>query len=260
MRVMTFNMNGIRSAFRKGFREWFLTQNIDVLCVQETKAQLSCIDVSSLQIPGYTCVHMDAEKPGYSGVAIFTRIKPDHVTYGLSEPLFDREGRYICCRYGDLDIVSLYLPSGSSGEIRQTYKYKTMDVFWESTLLSAIHEHKKMIICGDWNIAHREIDIKNWRGNLKNSGFLPEERQWIGDVMALGWVDTLRHLKPEEALYTWWSFRGAARAKNVGWRIDYQMCTPNIANTIKDVEVFSQPLMSDHAPMVVSYDQSILES
>ncbi len=258
MRLMTFNMNGIRSCERKGFFPWFLEQNVDILCVQETKAQLSKLDRTPFHLPGYELYFVDALKPGYSGVAIYTRIKPDLVETMYGEDLYDDEGRYICCQFGSLKVVSLYLPSGTSGDVRQEVKYQAMDSLMASLLKPAIVDKTSMIVAGDWNIAHQNIDLKNWRNNQKNSGFLPQEREWLTEVLEQGWVDTLRYCMPEQEIYTWWSFRGAARRNNVGWRIDYQMCTPSLASSILHCQVHPDPLFSDHAPMVVDYDQRIL--
>ena len=254
MRLMTLNMNGIRSAQRKGFWEWFATQNIDILCVQETKAQLAKLTDDVSLIPGYHRHFVDAQKPGYSGVAIYSRQRPDDVVTSFGHSVLDDEGRYICCRFGDVYIASLYLHSGTSGDHRQTLKYEAMDALRKDLLEPVIDENQKMIIAGDWNIAHQKIDIKNWQSNQNSSGFLPEERAWLSDILALGWVDSLRQMSPDEVAYTWWSFRANARVKNVGWRIDYQLCSPAMASYLQAWSIHREPLFSDHAPMTVSYD------
>ena len=258
MRLMTYNMNGIRSSQRKGFWSWFMTQDIDILCVQETKAQLAKLDTQISHVAGYHLHYVDAQKPGYSGVAIYSRQQPDQVISSFGDTVFDSEGRYIRCRFGGLDVVSLYLHSGTSGDHRQILKYQAMDLLKSSLLHDTLAAQQKMIIAGDWNIAHQKIDIKNWQSNQKNSGFLPEERQWMSDILSMGWVDGLRHLSPEEVVYTWWSFRANARANNAGWRIDYQMVTPQVAPFMQSWSVHKDPMFSDHAPMVIQYDDQVL--
>ena len=193
LRVMTANLNGIRSAARKGFFDWFLNQNVDVLCVQETKAQMQHLEDRYFGLDGYELFYADALKKGYSGVAIYTRIKPDHVSYGMDLEWADQEGRHVRVDIGSLSIVSVYLPSGTSGQVRQDLKFQCMDHYQKEYLNGWVADGRRYILCGDWNIAHREIDLKNWRQNKKNSGFLPEERAWLDHLFdERGWVDAFR--------------------------------------------------------------------
>jgi len=256
MRIISFNANGIRSAASKGFFSWFADQNADVLCIQETKAQEHQLGDAQFRPEGYHSFFRDAStKNGYSGVAIYSRQQPDAVITGLGWAPFDDEGRYIEARFGDLSVISLYLPSGSSKEERQQFKFEVMD--WiRPKFAEMLASGRRYVICGDWNIAHTAMDIKNAKSNEKNSGFLPEERQWLTQLTAAdGWVDAYRHLRPEGQDYTWWSQRGAARAKNVGWRIDYQMVSANLKANLRDCSITSEPKFSDHAPFTVDYDQ-----
>ncbi len=252
MRVMSFNANGIRAAARKGFFEWFLVQDIDVLCVQETKAQTEQLADAVFTPIGYHRFLFDAEKKGYSGVAIYTRQKPDQVVTGLGWPCPDTEGRYIQIDLGDLSIVSLYLPSGSSGDHRQAHKIEFMERY-QAILAEQLQTGRSWIICGDWNIVHREIDIKNFKSNQKTSGCLPEERAWLDDLFTSGWVDAFRVINQEPHQYTWWSNRGQAWANNVGWRIDYQVISPDLKEKVKAVSIYREQRFSDHAPLIVEY-------
>lgn len=257
MRIITLNLNGIRSAAQKGFFDWVVKQEADVICVQETKAQMQGLENTILRPQGYHCYFSDAEKKGYSGVGIYARKKPDRVITSLGNDTADKEGRYLEIDYGDLCIISLYMPSGTTGEIRQKVKFQFLDFYYE--ILEKIrHGKKKVIICGDWNIAHKEIDLKNWRANRKHSGFLPEERAWLDKVFdQLGLVDTFRILNQEPDQYTWWSTRGRAWEKNVGWRIDYQIVTPDLKDKIKNVSIYKDQRFSDHAPLIIEYDISL---
>jgi exodeoxyribonuclease III len=254
MRIMTFNANGIRSAISKGFLPWFATQDVDVLCLQETKAHREQLDEAASFPPGYHChLRSPTQKKGYSGVAIFSRKKPDAVIDSLDWPESDEEGRYIEARFGNTSVVSLYLPSGSSGDERQQFKFRYMERF-APILAGWAASGRDYVVCGDWNIVHTERDIRNWKSNQKNSGCLPEERAWLGDLLERqGWVDSYRHLKPEGEDYTWWSQRGQARKNNVGWRIDYQLVTPALKSRLKACAIHSEPRFSDHAPFVVDY-------
>jgi exodeoxyribonuclease-3 len=253
MRVITCNVNGIRSAQKKGFFEWVITQDADFICLQETKAQLNLLDSELLHIPGYLRYCSDAEKTGYSGVAVYAKQKPDKVKSILGFDCADKEGRYIELEYPNFSIISLYLPSGTSGDHRQAEKYRFMEKF--ELLLKEIIKHKKScIICGDWNIAHKIIDIKNWKANQKNSGFLPAERAWFTKLLdEIGWVDAFRVANQEADQYTWWSNRGAAYEKNVGWRIDYQMITPDWKDRIQAASIYKKQKFSDHAPLILDY-------
>ena len=255
LRIISVNLNGIRSAANKGFYAWLQKQDADIVCMQELKAQASDMTREMLQPEGYYGYFHYAEKKGYSGVGIYSRRQPDAIIEGLGIPDIDSEGRYIETQFGNLSVVSLYLPSGSSGEERQTFKLSVMERFMPH-LESLKKSGREVIICGDWNIAHQEIDLKNWRSNRKNSGFLPEERAWMTDLFGrVQWVDVYRVLHPEttDDCYTWWSNRGQAWAKNVGWRIDYQIATPDIAKTALAAKVYKDERFSDHAPLTIDY-------
>lgn len=251
IRVATFNANGIRSAYKKGFFQWFLEQNIDVLCVQELKAQEKDIDFLQDTLRDYQGFYQCAQKKGYSGVGIWTRLQPKHVQIGFDAE-FDIEGRYVDVDLGFMKIASCYFPSGTSGDERQEAKYRFLKKI--KAHMDALRKTSiPTLLCGDVNIAHQELDIKNWKGNLKHTGFLPEERQWVTDLLASGWVDVFRNLYPTKEQYTWWSQRGQARAKNVGWRIDYEFGTLSIAKLAQSAYVYSEEKFSDHAPLVVEY-------
>ena len=259
MRIISANVNGNRSAAKKGFFEWMLQQNADVVCIQETKAQLHQLQDDPQFFPaGYHCYYHDAQKKGYSGVAIYARLKPDSVMEGMGNAEFDAEGRYLEARFGNLSVVSLYLPSGSSGEERQQAKYRCMDYFLPH--LQALNDAgRDVIICGDWNIAHQNIDLKNWKGNLKNSGFLPAERAWLDKLFnELGFIDGFRVVNQHPEQYTWWSNRGQAWAKNVGWRFDYQILTPSLHGTVTAASIYKDTRFSDHAPLTLDYDDKLV--
>ncbi|MDH5737082.1 MAG: exodeoxyribonuclease III [Gammaproteobacteria bacterium] len=253
MRVITANLNGIRAAHRKGFFQWLARQRADVVCVQETKAQVHQLSREMLEPKGFYGYFHDAEKKGYSGVAIFSRQQPDNVRIGLDIPEWDKEGRYIQADFGGLSIASLYLPSGSSGDARQRAKYQFMDKLYP-IMKAMIESDREFILCGDWNIVHQAIDIKNWKSNQKNSGCLPEERAWLSRLFdELGWVDVFRVLNQKPDQYTWWSNRGNARANNVGWRIDYQIATPGVAKKAAKERIYKGKWFSDHAPLIIDY-------
>jgi exodeoxyribonuclease-3 len=254
MRVISLNMNGIRAAARKGFYTWLRRQRADVVCLQEIKAQVSQLNDRQFWPPSFRCYYHPAQKKGYSGVALYARQEPDEVVEGFGWPEFDAEGRWIEARFGNLSVISLYLPSGSSGELRQQVKF---DVMARLTpyLKKLRKDRREYIICGDWNIAHTKADIKNWRGNQKNSGFLPEERAWLDELFGpIGWVDAFRVVNQDADEYTWWSNRGQAWAKNVGWRIDYQVVTPGLRERIVAAKIYRNKRFSDHAPLIVDYD------
>lgn len=256
LRVISANLNGIRSAVRKGFLPWVAQQHADFICMQELKAQDADITPEMRETAGMQGYFHYAEKKGYSGVGIYTPHTPKDVIVGLGIPEIDAEGRYLELVYDTLSVVSVYLPSGSSGDPRQDVKYVFMEHFYQH-LAKLMQCGRQVVVCGDWNIAHNEIDLKNWKGNLKNSGFLPEERAWMTKVLSeLGWVDTYRRLYPEATgdAYTWWSNRGQAWAKNVGWRIDYQVATPAIGQTVTASTVYKDERFSDHAPLTMDYD------
>lgn len=259
LRIISVNLNGIRSAANKGFYTWLQKQDADIVCMQELKAQAPDMTPEMLQPAGYSGYFHYAEKKGYSGVGIYTRNKPDKVIEGLGIADIDSEGRYIEIQLGNLSVISLYLPSGSSGEERQAFKFSVMVRFMPH-LKALINCGREVVICGDWNIAHKEADLKNWRGNKNNSGFLPEERAWLTDLFdRVRWVDVYRQLHPDttEEAYTWWSNRGQAWAKNVGWRIDYQIATPQFAAKARAASIYKAERFSDHAPLIIEYDAKI---
>jgi exodeoxyribonuclease-3 len=256
LRIISANLNGIRSASSKGFFDWMAQQDADVVCVQELKAQAADMAPPMLAPDGYHGFFHYAEKKGYSGVGLYSRKAPDRVIEGINHPGFDAEGRYVRADFGNLSVVSVYVPSGSSSPERQEAKFHFMDEFYPH-LVELRNSGREIVICGDWNIAHQEIDLKNWKSNQKNSGFLPEERAWMTKVLnEAGWVDVHRRLCPDASgeAYTWWSNRGQAWAKNVGWRIDYQLATPGVAATAKEAAVWKDSRFSDHAPLTIDYD------
>ena len=256
MRVISLNLNGIRSAASKGVYPWLENQHADVICLQELKAQAADLTLEMLNPPGLHGYFHYAEKKGYSGVGLYAKRQPDRIVEGLGIPDIDMEGRYLEACFGDLCVISLYLPSGSSSDERQAAKFSFMARFLPH-LETLVQSGREIILCGDWNIAHKEIDLKNWKSNQKNSGFLPEERAWLTEVFdRLGFVDIYRRLYPDHAgeAYTWWSNRGQAWAKNVGWRIDYQIATPGIAAKARSASVYKEQRFSDHAPLIVDYD------
>ena len=255
MKIISLNLNGIRSAKNKGVYAWLKKQDADLVCMQEIKAQAADMHDDMLALEGYYAYFHYADKKGYSGVGIYSKQKADAVIEGLGIADIDSEGRYLEVRLGNLSVVSLYLPSGSSGEERQAFKFSMMARFMPQ-LQALKASGREVIICGDWNIAHQEVDLKNWKGNRKNSGFLPEERAWLTALFSdVGWVDVYRHLYPNatEEGYTWWSNRGQAWANNVGWRIDYQIATPAIAAKAISASIYKDERFSDHAPLIINY-------
>ena len=263
LRVITINLNGIRSASSKGFHDWLTQQQADLVCLQELKAQEADLAPALREPEGWELAFHCAEKKGYSGVSVMARHKPEAWSAGIGEAEFDAEGRYLQADFstpiGPLSVISLYLPSGSSSEERQAAKFRFMDHFL--LRMAALRQSgREVIVCGDWNIAHREADLKNWKSNQKNSGFLPEERAWLSRLFdEQGWVDVYRSLEPEATseCYTWWSNRGQAWAKNVGWRLDYQIATPGIAALARSCAVYKDQRFSDHAPLTIDYDLEI---
>jgi exodeoxyribonuclease-3 len=254
LRVITLNVNGIRSAAKKGLYRWLAAQQADVVCLQEIKAHDGDL-LDAMRAPrglrGFFC---HAEKKGYAGVALYCRTAPDDVREGFGAKEFDAEGRYLEARFGKRSVISVYLPSGSAGPHRQASKFRFLDAFMPH-LRKLKRSGREAILCGDWNIAHREIDLKNWRSNRNNSGFLPEERAWLTKVFdEAGFVDVFRRLDPRPEQYTWWSNRGQAWAKNVGWRIDYQIATPGIAAEALKASIYKRRRFSDHAPLTIDYD------
>ena len=253
MRIISVNVNGIRAAHRKNFFTWLQKQDADIVCIQETKAQVDQLTDEIIKPKGYFSYFNSAVKKGYSGVAIYSQIEPDKIIGKIGWKDADIEGRFIQANFGKLSVISLYLPSGSSSEERQAIKFDFLERF-TPVLKKMRRQKREYIICGDWNIAHKKIDIKNWKGNQKNSGFLPEEREWMYSLFDdIVMVDAFRVVNQQEEQYTWWSNRGQAWAKNVGWRIDYQVVTPGLKNKIKTASIYKDERFSDHAPLIVDY-------
>ena len=256
LRIITANLNGIRSAWTKGFYDWLLKQEADVVCLQELKAQVPDLSPEMKAPKGFHAYYHCSEKKGYAGVGLWCRRAPDKVVEGLGNTEFDAEGRYLRADFGNLSVVSLYVPSGSSSPERQEAKFRFLDIFYPH-LVDLAQSGRDIVVCADWNIAQREIDLKNWKSNQKNSGFLPEERAWIARVLNdAGWVDAYRKLYPEttDESYTWWSNRGQAWTKNVGWRLDYQLATPALAASVRAAAVYKAQRFSDHAPLTIDYE------
>ena len=256
-RLVSLNLNGIRSAANKGFETWAESVAADCMGVQEVKAQADTVVGRFDNVAGMRGHFHFAEKKGYSGVGMYTRKTPSDVVLGIGNAEFDAEGRYVETRFDNarrkLSIISCYFPSGSSGELRQQAKFRFLALM--APHLRALAAERELILVGDINIAHKEIDLKNWRGNQKNSGFLPEERAWMTSLLdEIGLVDVFRTLNPHPEQYTWWSNRGQAWAKNVGWRLDYHLATPRIAVKAKTEQIYLEQRFSDHAPLVIDYD------
>lgn len=253
MRITSFNANGIRSAHSKGFTAWMQRHQPDVVCLQELKAHLEVIPDECRTLPGYCSFFHPALKPGYSGVGLLTKKQPLRVLTGLGIPEFDSEGRYLQADFENLSVVSIYFPSGSSGEHRQNVKFAFLSAM-DAHLKRLSADGRDYIICGDFNIAHKEIDLKNWRSNQKNSGFLPEERAFMDRLLDVeGWVDAFRVVNQKPEQYTWWSSRGQAYDKNVGWRIDYHLVSPGLKPKIKSAAIYKNKKFSDHAPLTIEY-------
>jgi exodeoxyribonuclease III len=255
-RVISLNANGIRAAARKGVFEWLREQDANVVCIQETKAQEHQLTDECFRPEGYHCFYEDAIKKGYSGTAVYTKHKPKKLVRGYGDKEFDDEGRYLEVQLDGINVVSLYLPSGSSGDERQAAKYRCMASFTEH-LKKIRRKRSEYVICGDWNIAHKEVDLKNWRPNRKNSGFLPEERAWLDEVFGdYGYVDAFRSIEQAPDSYTWWSNRGRAWDNNVGWRLDYQVVSQGLNDKVLRTEIYKDQRFSDHAPLIMDYDWS----
>lgn len=252
MKIISYNVNGIRAALRKGFREWLEKESPDVLCIQELKAQPDQVEDFYSDL-GYEMFWENAEKKGYSGVSILTKQKPLHVEHGCGNETYDREGRVIRADFKDFSVMSVYMPSGTSGDIRQDFKYEWLDFFYDY-----VKELRKkvpnLIISGDYNIAHTEIDIHNPVSNKKSSGFLPEEREWLTKYVNSGFVDTFREFNQEPLHYSWWSYRANSRANNKGWRIDYHMATKELQERLSNAYILPDAFHSDHCPIVLEID------
>jgi exodeoxyribonuclease-3 len=256
MRIISYNVNGIRSAINKGFIEWLKTNPADIICIQETKAAKENVDHRLFNDIGYDDYWFSAQKKGYSGVAVFTKIKPDHVEYGTGHKVSDDEGRVIQLDFGDVRLVNAYFPSGTSGDERQTFKYVWLDEF-NLYLQTLRKKYPKLIVCGDYNIAHEDIDIHDPKGNKKSSGFLPEERQWLTKFFAAGWVDSFRQFHPEPHRYSWWSQRfPSVRLNNKGWRIDYINVTDKLKKNLKSADIYPDIKHSDHCPVYLELELS----
>ena len=250
MKIVTYNVNGLRAAVGKGIGEWIQQEQPDVLCIQETKLQPEQFPAAVFEELGYHSYLYCAQKKGYSGVAIISKCKPDHVEYGIGISEYDNEGRFIRADFGDISIVSAYHPSGTSGDIRQEFKMAWLDDFLKY-VENLKQTRPKLILCGDYNICHEPIDIHDPKRNSKNSGFLPEEREWMTSFLSAGYIDTFRYLNPEKQQYTWWSNFFNSRAKNKGWRIDYCMVTEIMKPQIKEAYILNEAVHSDHCPAVL---------
>ncbi len=251
--IISYNVNGIRAAINKGLLDWIKEVKPSMLCIQETKAQPDQVDLSSLKRMGYNDYWHSAEKKGYSGVLILAERKPDRVIIGMNTKDYDSEGRLIRLDYGDVSVLNVYIPSGTTGDIRQDFKMKFLDDFL--TFLNDLkQERPELLVCGDFNIAHREIDIHNPVSNKNTSGFLPEERAWVDKFLESGFVDSFRYKYPDNVKYSWWSFRANARSKNLGWRLDYHMVTEPMKARIKDAGIINEAEHSDHCPVWVNLD------
>ncbi len=275
MKIATFNLNGIRSAFNKGFSSLITSLNPDIICVQELKAQAKDLNINfnthlynidnnpaqnadNKLLSGYYFWGHYAQKKGYSGVGIFSKIMPNSIIYGINHDkfnLFNQEGRYIQANFDDFCVISSYFPSGSSSQERIIAKFDFLDVVYPHFIHLA--HQQQVIICADFNIAHNEIDLKNWKGNLKNPGFLPQERQFVSNITKTNYVDIFRNLYPDKQQFTWWSQRGQAYNNNVGWRLDYHLTTPNIAQLCKEILIYKEPRLSDHAMVIAEFDKLI---
>lgn len=257
MRIITLNANGIRAAHKKNLPTWLAKQNADFVCLQEVRAKNEQLTAEDFWPAGFHCHYLESNKAGYSGVAIYSRYEPDEVVEACGYTPFDVEGRYLEFRVGDLSVISFYLPSGTSGEERQTFKYGCMDYLLEH-MRAMVASGRHFVVCGDWNIAHKQVDLRNWRSNQKNSGFLPEERTWLDRLYdEVGMVDVFRQLDTDADRYTWWSNRGQAWANNVGWRLDLQVATPAFAAVAKRTSIYTDERFSDHAPLTIDYDYKV---
>jgi len=251
MRIISYNLNGIRAAIKKGFFDWLRTDPADIICIQETKASQGDVDVKELEALGFCHHWFSAQKKGYSGVAVFSKIKPDLIQTGTGHSDSDFEGRVIQLDFGDIRLINAYFPSGTSGHLRQAFKYQWLDEFY-TYLNNLKKKHPKIILCGDYNIAHKDIDIHDPKGNKNSSGFLPEERAWMDKFLASGWVDSFRHFNQEPHHYSWWSQRfPTVRLQNKGWRIDYITVTNKLKDQLKHASILPNIKHSDHCPIYV---------
>jgi exodeoxyribonuclease III len=250
MKIISYNVNGIRAAISKGLLEWLDSVQPDVVCFQELKATPDQIPVMEIEAMGYHCYWFPAQKKGYSGVGILAKQEPDKVVYGMDNKLYDDEGRFLRADFGDLSVVSVYHPSGTTGEERQDFKMEWLD-FFRGYVNKLRKERPNLVISGDYNICHEAIDIHDPVRNATNSGFLPEERQWFTDFLSDGYIDSFRHLHKDPGHYSWWSYRANARANNKGWRIDYHIVTDNLKDKIANASIFPEAVHSDHCPIYI---------
>ena len=256
-KIININVNGIRSAIKKNFFDWVILQQADLICLQETRVTAEHLTNTSYFLEGYNTYFFDADKKGYSGVAIYSKHQPKKVIKGLGWPTADNEGRYLQLDFEKLKVASIYIPSGTSGDLRQAVKYDFLDRY-KKVLDEQLKEEVPYIICGDFNIAHNNIDIKNWRTNQKSSGFLPEERAWLDLIFnKIGFVDAYRFKNPDKIEYTWWSNMANAWNNNVGWRIDYQIVSPKLKDQIIKTEIYRKEKFSDHAPLIIDYNITV---
>jgi exodeoxyribonuclease-3 len=253
MKIISYNVNGIRAAMKKGFIEWLKQENPDIIGIQELKADISQIDPSVFTDLGYELYWFSAVKKGYSGVAIFTKIKPKSVKIGMDLGKYDDEGRLIQAEFDNFSFLSAYFPSGTTGDIRQDFKYEFLDDIY-GYMQDLRREHPNLILSGDYNICHKAIDIHNPVSNKNSSGFLPDERAWMDKFTESGFIDTFRHFNKEPHNYSWWSYRAGARAKNLGWRIDYHMATEPLQNKLKSAVILPNVVHSDHCPIVMEIE------
>lgn len=254
MKIVTYNVNGIRAALKKDWLGWLKSVDADVICLQEIKATPDQVpEIILLEQMGYEHYWYPAQKKGYSGVAILTRITPSHIEYGCGHEDYDFEGRIIRADFDQVSVMSAYFPSGTTGDVRQEFKYRFLDDFqvYSDQLLM---EKPNLVVCGDYNICHRAIDIHNPKSNANSSGFLPEEREWMENFIHSGYIDSFRHLHPDPHQYTWWSYRAGARSRNLGWRIDYNMVAKSLEANIKSAQILSSAVHSDHCPVLLELD------